>query len=182
MNRRNFIASAPALIGAASAASSDSRPQAPAVTRPRATFGDAIEPQWEQRVTITVGPEKADLVGSDHRLIQAAVDYVSGLGGGTVQILPGKYVFRNAVKLRSGVRILGSGTDSVCTRGASTKTLLLENSDWYDQEVTLTCSPFGRGREPEAPGPLNRSGRASSESAAKAGSCLCFSVKPRCCV
>jgi len=40
--------------------------------------------------------------------------------------------------MRSGVRILGSGTDSVCTRGASIKTPLLENSDWYDQEVTLT--------------------------------------------
>jgi hypothetical protein len=138
MNRRHFFAAASALAGSSSLTASDDRPQAPAVTRPRATSGDTIEPRWEQQVTITVGPKKADLVGSDHRLIQAAVDYVAGLGGGTVQILPGEYLFRNAVQLRSGVRILGSGSDSVCTRGASTKTLLLENSDWYDQEVTLT--------------------------------------------
>ena len=76
-------------------------------------------------------------MGSDHRLIQAAVDYVAGLGGGTVQILPGTYRFRNAVQLRSGIRIVGSGVDSVCIKEPSVNTLLLENSDWYDQEVTL---------------------------------------------
>jgi hypothetical protein len=138
MNRRSFIATAPALLGAASLSAADTEPQAPRVTRPRATSGDPVEPDWEQRVRITVGPQKADLVGSDHRVIQAAVDYVSGLGGGTVQILPGTYGFRNAVQLRSGVRVVGSGVDSVCTREASIKTPLLENSDWYDQEVTLT--------------------------------------------
>jgi parallel beta-helix repeat protein len=138
MNRRHFIRAASGLSGAALFAGSEGRSQTPAVTRPRATSGDPVEPSWEQRITVTVGPKQADLVGSDHRAIQAAVDYVSGLGGGTVHILPGEYRFRNAVQLRSGVRILGSGADSVCTRGASVKTPLLENSDWYDQEVTLT--------------------------------------------
>ncbi|MBK5292417.1 MAG: right-handed parallel beta-helix repeat-containing protein [Acidobacteriia bacterium] len=124
----------------------ETRPQAPAVTRPRATSGDPIEPDWEQRIKITVGPEKADIVGSDHRVIQAAVDYVAGLGGGTVQILPGEYRFRNAVQLRSGVRIAGSGLDSVCVKEPSVKTLLAENSDWYDQEVTLAdAAGFGVG-------------------------------------
>ena len=134
MNRRHFIAAG---SGAALLTASDGA-EALKVTRPRATSGDPVEPAWEQRVRVTVGPEKADLVGSDHRVIQAAVDYAAGLGGGTVQILPGQYTFRNAVQLRSGVRVVGSGTDSVCTREASIKTPLRENSDWYDQEVTLT--------------------------------------------
>src|SRR6478609_4748097 len=138
MNRRIFLATASALSTAASLAGHDEGPQAPAVIRPRATSGDSIEPSWDQQIKVTVGPKQGDLVGSDHRVIQAAVDYVAGLGGGTVHILPGEYRFRNAVNLRSGVRILGSGVDSVCTRGASIKTLLRENSDWYDQEVTLT--------------------------------------------
>ena len=133
MNRRMFLGSAPALLAAA-----DSLPQAPAVTRPRATSGDPVEPKWEQRLTVTVGPQKADIVGVDHRAIQAAVDYVAGLGGGTVQILPGTYRFRNAVNLRSGVRVAGSGDDSICIKEPSMKTALAENSDWYDQEVTLT--------------------------------------------
>ena len=138
MNRRTFFAAGPALAGASMLSANDANPQAPNVTRPRATFGDAVEPNWGERIKITVGPQKADLVGADHRVIQAAVDYVAGLGGGTVQILPGTYKFRNAVQLRSGVRIAGSGVDSVCIKEPSTKTLLTQNSDWYDQEVTLS--------------------------------------------
>jgi hypothetical protein len=138
MNRRLFLTTAPAMLGAARVSAADSRSQAPAITRPRATAGDEIEPDWEQRIKITVGPEKADITGSDHRVIQAAVDYVTGLGGGTVHILPGTYRFRNAVQLRSGVRIVGSGLDSVCIKEPSIKAALLENSDWYDREVTLT--------------------------------------------
>jgi hypothetical protein len=132
----------PAMLGTGLLSAADTRPQAPPVTRPRATSGDVIQPKWEQSIKISVGPNKADLVGSDHRVIQAAVDYVAGLGGGTVQILPGTYRFRNAVQLRSGVRIAGSGVDSVCIKEPSIKTALLENSDWYDQEVTLT-NPAG---------------------------------------
>src|SRR5215204_2608419 len=114
MNRRLFLAAAPAMLAGGRIAVADVPARAPEVTRPRATSGDAIEPDWEQRIKLTVGPEKADMVGSDHRLIQAAVDYVAGLGGGTVHILPGTYRFRNAVQLRSGVRIAGSGVDTVC--------------------------------------------------------------------
>ena len=57
--------------------------------RVRATSGDAVEPEWEHRLTVTVGPAKADLIGDDHRVLQAAVDYVAALGGGTVHVLPG---------------------------------------------------------------------------------------------
>jgi hypothetical protein len=142
MNRRTFVTTTPAMLGTGLLSAADVGVQAPPVTRPRATSGDVIEPKWEQGLKITVGPNKADLVGSDHRVIQAAVDYVAGLGGGTVQILPGTYRFRNAVRLRSGVRIAGSGVDSVCIKEPSIKTALLENSDWYDQEITLT-NPAG---------------------------------------
>ena len=57
-------------------------------TDPRAISGDSVEPDWEQRVTLTVGQEKADLVGTTDRVIQAAVDYVARRGGGTVRVLP----------------------------------------------------------------------------------------------
>jgi hypothetical protein len=68
--RRTFLGSASAAL---LAAASDA-PQAPPVTRPRATDGDPIEPAWDQLLTITVGHSRADIVGSDHRAIQAAVD------------------------------------------------------------------------------------------------------------
>src|SRR4029453_583863 len=81
----------------------------PPVTNPRATSGDtASEPDWAQRLTITVGPKDADLIGSTDKVIQAGVDYVARLGGGTVKILPGTYTLRNSVILQSKVRLFGS--------------------------------------------------------------------------
>lgn len=110
----------------------------PPVSEPRATSGDdAIEPDWKEKLTITVGPQKADLVGESDRVLQAAVDYVARLGGGTVQILPGTYLLRNAVYLQSKVRLLGSGDESVLIKAPSVSCKLAADSDWYDQEITL---------------------------------------------
>ncbi len=112
----------------------------PTVTNPRATSGDRVaEPNWDERLTVTVGPKEAQLVGSDDKVIQAGIDYVARLGGGTVKILPGQYKTRNAVRLATGVRILGSGADSVVFKEPSHSAKLLEDSDWYDQEVTLAA-------------------------------------------
>ncbi|MFM8217393.1 MAG: hypothetical protein ACKOJF_00565, partial [Planctomycetaceae bacterium] len=86
------------------------RGRAPEVHEPRATAGDErFEPDWDERLTLTVGPGKGDLVGKTEKVIQAAVDSVARWGGGTVQLLPGTFQFRNAVYLPSGVRIRGSG-------------------------------------------------------------------------
>ena len=68
-----------------------------------------VEPDWNERLTITVGPKDADLVGTTDKVIQAAVDYVARLGGGTVKVLPGTYKLRNSVFLASKVRLVGSG-------------------------------------------------------------------------
>jgi hypothetical protein len=140
MNRRDFVATAfssmamgSAALRAAASAGEDAVP----VKIPRATSGDPIEPNWAERLTLSVGPEKADLVGSNEKVIQAAVDSVARWGGGTVKILPGAYRFRNAVYLQSNVRILGSGLDSVITKEPSALSKLAEDSDWFDQEITL---------------------------------------------
>jgi hypothetical protein len=110
----------------------------PPATRPRATSGDtAVEPDWEQRLTISVGNQKADLVGDDEKVIQAAVDWAARQGGGTVKVLPGVYRLRNAVHLASNIRLLGSGADSVLIKEPSQRVKLAADSDWFDQEVTL---------------------------------------------
>lgn len=115
----------------------------PPVTGPRATSGDtAVEPEWSQRLTVTVGPADADIIGASARTLQAAVDYVARLGGGTVKIQPGTYRLRNAIYLQSKVRLLGSGTNTLLVKEASTTTKLAEDSDWYDQEITL-ADPAG---------------------------------------
>jgi len=110
----------------------------PPVKEPRSTSGDAaVEPDWTQKLTITVGPKDADLVGSTDKAIQAGVDYVARLGGGTVKLLPGTYRLRNSVFLQSKVRLLGSGAETVLFKEPSVTSKLGADSDWYDQEITL---------------------------------------------
>lgn len=134
-SRRDVLRSAVAGGLAVAAVRADDRPP---VTRPRATSGDtAVEPDWEQRLSVTVGPAEADLVGANDKALQAAVDYVARLGGGTVKVLPGTYRLRNSVFLSSGVRLLGSGEDSVLIKEPSVETTLAVDSDWYDREITL---------------------------------------------
>jgi len=113
--------------------------QPPEVVNPRATDGDdRVQPQWDQLLTLTVGNTGADLNGSSDRVLQAAVDSVARRGGGTVRLLPGTWVLRNAVILSSGVRLIGSGSDTLLTRPASVSAVLSADSDWYDQEITLS--------------------------------------------
>src|SRR5262249_19642289 len=97
--RRQFLSlSAAALAGSALAEAEELRP----VKVARATSGDtAVEPDWSERLTLRVGPKEGDLVGATDKVLQAAVDYVARLGGGTVQILPGEYRLRNSVFLAS---------------------------------------------------------------------------------
>jgi len=103
----------------------------------RAISGDRVEPSWESMLSITVGPRDADVVGDSEKAIQAAVDFISKRGGGTVKITPGAFRLRNAVYLPSRIRLLGSGPETILTKEPSTTTKLAASSDWYDQEVTL---------------------------------------------
>ena len=139
--RRRFLsrmAGSAAAILAAAVAPVSRGGDPPPVTNPRATDGDErFEPNWDERLTITVGEKSGDLVGNSDKVVQAAVDYIARLGGGTVKVLPGTYTFRNAVVLPSRTRLLGSGADSVITRLPSVRTSLTLDADWYDQEVTL---------------------------------------------
>ncbi len=133
--REMLLAGAGLLASSMLPALADDRPP---VTKPRATSGDdRVEPAWDERLTITVGPKEADLVGSTEKVLQAAVDYVARLGGGTVKVLPGTYRLRNSVYLKSKVRLVGSGQDSVLIKEPSIVTKTSEDSDWYDQEITL---------------------------------------------
>lgn len=126
------------LLAAGMLGAADQGAQRPEVTRPRQTSGDrVVQPEWGQRVEISVGPQGADIIGTTDRAIQAAVDYVSRLGGGTVRIKAGTYRLRNSVFLHSDLRLVGEGAATVLIKEPSTTTKLAEDSDWYDQEITL---------------------------------------------
>ena len=86
--RRQFLRVVGGVVAGSFGATLTRAHDVPKNANPRAIFGDLAEPDWDQRVTITVGLEQADLVGRTDRVIQAAVDYVARRGGGTVRVLP----------------------------------------------------------------------------------------------
>ena len=101
--RRHFLHAVSVLAAGTIGASLARADDLPENKNPRAIFGDHVEPNWEQRVTISVGPNEADLAGTTDKVIQAAVDYVARRGGGTVRVLPGTYRLRNSIFLQSKV-------------------------------------------------------------------------------
>ncbi len=141
LSRRRFLGAALVTGVGAVSASRLSAKKHPAVKRPRATDGDQrFEPDWDQRLSISVGPKSGDIVGRSDKALQAAIDYIAGKGGGTVQILPGTFTLRNALHLPSNIRLSGSGLETIITKGPSETVALSEDSDWYDQEITLQKS------------------------------------------
>ncbi|MCE5240994.1 right-handed parallel beta-helix repeat-containing protein [bacterium] len=87
------------------------------------------------RPEIRVGLTEGDLCGSDHRVLQAAVDHLAGLGGGTVHIGPGTWTLRNSVVLRSGVTLIGAGEKTVLRKAPGGVSLLAEDGDYGDVRI-----------------------------------------------
>jgi len=69
------------------------------------TADDTDAPQGATMETVTVGQGKYR--GTTNALIQRAVDAMASAGGGTVVVSPGVYEMRDALHLRSGVRVVG---------------------------------------------------------------------------
>lgn len=93
-----------------------------------------------QKILLTVGQGEGDLQGKDDKVVQAAVDYVYRLGGGTVHMLPGTYTMHNAVFLRSGITLRGSGEKTVLKKAPSVRSLVSRESDWFEYGVQVADS------------------------------------------
>lgn len=94
----------------------------------------------KNRITLTVGQKKGDLRGNDDKILQAAVDYVFRLGGGTVKILPGVYNMRNSLFPRPGVAITGSGEDTILKKSPSVSSMIIREADWFEYCVQVENS------------------------------------------
>jgi parallel beta-helix repeat protein len=95
-----------------------------------------------RRAEIRVGIDEGDLRGSDNRVLQAAVEQIARLGGGTVRIGPGRFTMRNALTLRSHVSIAGTPGKTVLVACDGAKSLLVLDGDCYERQVTL-AEPAG---------------------------------------
>lgn len=91
----------------------------------------------QRRPTLTTGQTEGDLQGKDDRIIQAGVEYLHRLGGGTLRLLPGVYHLRNAIYLRPHITLQGSGETTVLRKTDSVVTALARDSDWFEYGVQV---------------------------------------------
>lgn len=88
-------------------------------------------------IVIRVGTKDGDIVGSTNRALQAAVDYVAALGGGTVEIGPGEYWMTDSLHLRSNVTVVGAGPSTVLKKCAGVETPLATDGDYGEEQITV---------------------------------------------
>src|SRR4029077_19976017 len=92
----------------------------------------------ERQVMIEVGQRDGVAIrGEDGRAIQAAIDYVASLGGGTVRVGEGRYALRTCLTLRSGVRLVGSGEKTVLMLDEGFRTVLSVDGDANQRQITV---------------------------------------------
>ena len=106
--------------------------QSPVLTGQQKTSGSF----QSQENIITVGLSNADIIGSDNRAIQAAIDMVYQRGGGTVRILPGEYVLIDAIRMRSNVHLKGDRDKTILKHAPAISCPLLKDADIGQKEVT----------------------------------------------
>ncbi len=87
-------------------------------------------------VRVRVGQKEGDIVGRDHRALQAAVDYVAGLGGGVVEVGPGVYQMGDSLHLRGRVAVVGEG-GTVLRKGDGFESRLAMDGDYGEEQVTV---------------------------------------------
>lgn len=97
----------------------------------------AMHSEMTDRPTISVGRAGTDLIGSDNRALQAAVDYVAGLGGGLVEIGEGDYLMRDSLHLRSDVTVRGKKGKTILRKADAASSPLALDGDFGEQQVTV---------------------------------------------
>jgi len=90
-----------------------------------------------ERPTIRVGLRDADITGSDNRALQAAVDYIARLGGGTVEIGPGEYAMHDSLHLRSQVIVRGTPGKTILRKTKAAVSPLKLDGDFGEEQITV---------------------------------------------
>ena len=86
---------------------------------------------------ITVGSKNADIIGNDNRALQAAVDYIAGLGGGVVEIGEGEYLMYDSLHLRKNVTVCGTKGKTILRKAEGVVSSLVLDGDFGEQQFTV---------------------------------------------
>jgi len=91
---------------------------------------------------ISVGVQDADIIGADNRALQAAVDYVAGLGGGVVLVGRGEFLMHDSLHLRSLVTVRGVRGQTILRKAKAAVSVLALDGDYGEEQVTV-ANPDG---------------------------------------
>jgi len=97
----------------------------------------AMRSAMDEVPRLTVGTSGADLNGTDGRVLQAAVDYVAGLGGGIVEIGEGTFLLKDSLHLRSHVTVRGVRGKTVLRKADGTRSRLAIDGDYGEEQITV---------------------------------------------
>src|SRR5688572_23636380 len=93
--------------------------------------------EMKDRAHVRVGLRDADIIGADNRALQAAVDYVAGLGGGVVEIGPGEYAMHDSLHLRSHVTVRGTPAKTILRKAKGAVSPLAIDGDYGEEQITV---------------------------------------------
>jgi parallel beta-helix repeat protein len=104
---------------------------------PHRQLPKAMHGTMTERPRITVGVRDADITGTDNRALQAALDYIGALGGGTVEIGAGEFLMRDSLHLRANVTVRGQGEKTVLRKATAASSPLELDGDFGEEQITV---------------------------------------------
>lgn len=100
----------------------------------------AMRSPMSELPSVSVGLRDAHIVGNDNRALQAAIDYIAGIGGGTVRIGPGEFVMHDSLHLRSHVTVLGTPGKTILRKAKAAVSPLALDGDYGEEQITVVKS------------------------------------------
>jgi hypothetical protein len=97
-----------------------------------------VSPKVAEQV-ITVGGTNAQVAGFNNQSIQFAIDAVAKTGG-TVKLNPGVYEIKAPVRMKSNVKLVGSGRETILKREKGVQTKYIVDADFGELKLTVENS------------------------------------------
>jgi hypothetical protein len=94
-----------------------------------------VSPRFIEKV-ITVGGDGADISGFNNQSIQFAINAVAPTGG-TVKLMPGVFEIVSPVQMKSNVKLIGSGRESILKRSQGVRTRFVIDADYGELKLTV---------------------------------------------
>jgi len=97
---------------------------------------DALVTPKSVEKTITVGGTDAQINGYDNQSIQYAIDAIAKTGG-IVKLNPGTFELIAPVRLKSNVKLIGSGRETVLKKAKGIETRYIVDADYGELKLTV---------------------------------------------